>query len=233
MAKEANTEGQRPRFYKGQPVPDWMPDSLFEPEKPSKDLQIALLQLSTRLFREGLRRIGSLLIRAATRIPDRGYNGIDTRELSRRMRKINWNKDYYSSEALSKGVNSPRMQRQIMRVNSIFRDLKKLSDSGHYMAEELRWKLQYKYWSNTRMRSQIGNTLETVSTPAINFKSDIQPATGYNQGQGNKVSPRNGIDTSARKQQNEVRRKLIAKAGANLTTSMPGRQHRRKKGLGI
>ena len=237
MAKETNTQDQQRRLYKGQVVPDWMPDSLFEPEKPSKDLQIALLQLSTRVLREGVRRLKILVVRATTIIPAGRYNGIDAKDLDRRMRQINWNKDYYSPEALAKSKNSPRLQRRIMRANSIFRDLKSLSDSGHYMAEELRWKLQHKYWRNTRMEPQTGNTLEQIIAPANHQSLGKTAAPGDTRNKGiqtTRVPARDQSNgPSQKRQQNEARRKKIAMAGASLVTSLVRKEHKRKRGLGI
>src|ERR1700744_1324336 len=101
-------------------------------------------------------------IRSTTRIPLAGYNGVNAQELDKRMAKINWNKDYYSPEVIAKGRQKARLEREIMRVNSILRDLKKLSDRGDYKAEELRWKLQHKYWTHTKMQPQRANTTGEV-----------------------------------------------------------------------
>jgi len=190
-----------------------------------------------RWLGRGGKQLRILFIRLATRIPERGYNGVNTAELNRRMRKINWNKDYYSAEAIARSERSPRRQRTIMRVNSILRDLKKLSDSGHYMGEELRWKLQYKHWTNTRMQPQIRNTLETTVPPAGYQTPVNRAAPGNSQRRESNVNKNMARDIrpdlAQRQQQNAARRKQIAKAGANLLTSVVSRQHKRKKGLGI
>jgi hypothetical protein len=133
-----------------------------------------------------LKAIGAPLnrayIRTTTRIPLARFNGVDVKDLDRRMAKINWNKDYYSPDAISKGQKKARNERDIMRVNRIFRDLKKLSDSGDSRAEELRWKLQHRHWTRTKMQPQRANTMGEVrpfaeATPNFAKGAQTPPAT--------------------------------------------------------
>ncbi|MBN8856678.1 MAG: hypothetical protein BGO55_06255 [Sphingobacteriales bacterium 50-39] len=234
MAKDNKITEQQHATKKG--IPFLTYSFLENKQSPSgREYAKEFLRWAGKSLRQGGKQFRALYIRLATRIPEQGYNGINTAELDRRMRKINWNKDYYSEEALAKGERSPRMQRRIMRANSIFRDLKKLSDSGHYMAEEIRWKLQHKYWTNTRMQPQTGNTLEAVALPA-SYRSvrNIADARENSEDQvSGGISRDNRQDTFQKQQQNEARRKQIVKAGANLLTSLVSRQHKKKKGLGI
>lgn len=183
------------------------------------------------------RLFNALFIRLSTRIPSRAFGGVSTAELDGRMRKIKWSRDYYSREALARGRKKPRLQRDIMRVNSIFRDLNKLSDSGHYMGEELRWKLQYKYWTNTQIHAQIGNTLNAVVPPGSSpspVKNNIR-SNNYvrDNGVATDISKGQTASVSQKQQQNEARRIKVVYGGGHLGTSISPRQLRPKKGLGL
>jgi hypothetical protein len=103
------------------------------------------------------------------------------------------------------------------------------------MAEEIRWKLQHKYWTNTRLQPQTGNTLEEVAVPAgYSSVRNVAAARGNSEDQVTGVISRdNRQDTLQKQQQNEARKKQIVKVGASLLTSLVGRQHKKKKGLGI
>jgi len=177
------------------------------------------------------------LLRLVTRIPQRVYNGVDTKELNRRMQKINWNKDYYSTEAIARGQRSPRFQRKIMQVNSILRDLQKLSESDHYKAEELRWKLQHKYWTGTRMQQERGNTLTKVLPAAHYFTGPRMqyPATNLSNGNQKSIAPAisQPMNAETKQQENAARRKRIAAAGASLLSSWTQRSRKPKKGMGL
>lgn len=183
------------------------------------------------------KRVYTQLVKSITIIPRRQFNGVDTKALDKRMRKINWNKDYYSDDAIAMSMQSRRLQRDIVRVNSIFRDLKRLSDSGHHLGEELRWKLQRKYWSDTRMHAQTGNTREVVVISPGKLHLAKNDAAELKQSKGNlmEIKPIIGsaVSVSQTLQENEARRLRIAKAGASLLTSLVGKENKRKKGLGL
>ncbi len=236
MALSNKNIGQDPGKDPGFPSP-----GMYNPmqEEPASGREYAkeLLIWAGKVLKQASRGLYVQLVKVTTIIPQRHFNGVDTRGLDRRMRKINWNKDYYSQEAIAKGMRNARLQRDIMRVSSIFRDLKNLSDSGHYRGEEFRWKLQRKYWANTRMHPHTGNTLETVVAPANYMSAAKKEATEYKQDKEKRMDRKpvtgNTVDVSKRQQENEARRIRIAKAGATLLTSLNSRQNKPKKGLGI
>jgi hypothetical protein len=208
-----------------------------EPANAGQEYGKELLHWTGNRLKEAGQELKALFIRITTRIPKWRLNDIDTDSLRKRMSKINWNKDFYSPEAMARSEKSPRLQRDIMRVNSIFRDLKKLSDSGHYMGEELRWKLQYKYWTNTRMQAGIANTLNDVM-PSAHYRfppGTTPPARRQENAVSRDVAPstRNTTEVSQKQQENEARRLRVAYGGGRLGTSISPRQRRPKKGLGL
>ena len=236
MALSNKNIGEDQGKVPGSPSRDGYSDTQEQPSS-GREYGKEFLTWAGRWLKNAGERLYAQIVKLATRIPQRNFNGVDTKELDKRMRKINWNKDYYSEDAIAKGLRSARQQRNIMRVNSIFRDLKKLSDSGHHQAEELRWKLQRKYWANTRMHPQTSNTLETIVVPANYLTPAKRSAVGYSQGKESRMDRKpimgNTVDASQRQQQNEARRAKIASASARLTTSENQYQPRQKKGLGL
>lgn len=234
MAKNNTISGQS----QNTDLPDYSGFSdEFAPSNPGREYGKELLRWTGNRLKEAGRELKTLFIRVTTRIPKWRLNDIDTDSLRKRMSKINWNKDFYSPEAIERSEKSPRLQRDIMRVNSVFRDLKKLSDSGHYMGEELRWKLQYKYWTNTRMQAGTANTLNAV-TPAVHYRfppGTTPPAKMQENAVSKDVSPstRNTADVSQKQQEKEARRIRVAYGGGRLGTSISPQQRRPKKGLGL
>jgi hypothetical protein len=212
-----------------------------------------------RFFLGGvLKQTGVMLnrafIKATNRIPLAGYNGVNAQELDKRMAKINWNKDYYSESAITKSADRPRMERDIMRVNRILADLKKLSDSGDHRAEELRWKLQHRHWTGTKMQGQRRNTTQDV-TPLSNHplkslstgQSSV-PQTGQSQQPEKTASPENQISQGSRSQRrgtsvttneasqnrqaSDVRRARVAFGAGRMGPSYSPRQRKPVRRIG-
>jgi hypothetical protein len=236
MAKSNTTSGQPQNASAGFPIYSSFNNEL-EPSNPGREYGKELARWAGIQLKGAGRLLKTLFVRVTTRIPKWKLNDVDTDSLRKRMSKINWNKDYYSAEAIARSERNPRLQRDIMRVNRIFRDMKQLSDSGHYMGEELRWKLQRKYWTNTRMQPQIGNTLNAVAPPGSYpspSKTNIPSnSSARDQRVANSVSMGNTSSISQKQQENETRRIKIAYGGGRLGTSIAPRQHRPKRGLGL
>jgi hypothetical protein len=199
--------------------------------KPSDGMEVG--RVAATILGRVLQAIGVAIkqtyIRSTTRIPLAGYNGVNAQELDKRMAKINWNKDYYSPEVIQKGRQKARLERDIMRVNSILRDLKKLSDSGDYKAEELRWKLQHKYWTYTKMQPQRANTTAEVvpfaDATAILLKK--ARSIGHSQSEGTNVKPAHKT-----KEDVNIRRDRIARKEVARTNPVGLRQRSKRQSMG-
>ena len=201
-----------------------------DPTAAGRELGKKVLAMAGRSLRRSGRQLNALFVRATTRIPERNMNGVNTKTLAKRMAKINWNKDYSSPAAIARSENSPRLQRQIMRVNAVLRDLKKLSDSDNYMGEEIRWKLQRKFWTNTGMKTQMGNTREALTT-----STGVSESKDRGQVTSSQTTPakRALLDISNGNVQSESRRTRIAIAAARIFGSGGGRQRKPGKHMGI
>lgn len=205
---------------------------LYHPDlSPSAGTQVGRIATSIlgRIFNGIGIAVSQAYIRLSTRIPLAGYNGVNAQELDKRMSKINWNKDYYSADAILKGRSKARLERDIMRVNSIFRDLKRLSDSGDYKAEELRWKLQHKYWTHTKMEGQRSNTVGNIAP----FDDAAVAAARLKSGDDSIGTKAQEKPVHKTKEDVQVRRDRIARKEVSRTNRISPRQKARKQSLSL